>query len=345
MIFNYNTHIIQHYINSPKLKKYKSEHFAEWFPIYQNMPLEGVGDYPIKDSRKTHIGSGTPFFDRTGTIPHYFKFHEGSPLPKLKPMTSTFAEICDNRAKEILSKGERINLLWSGGLDSTNAFFCFDKYKPKDQLKIYLTYNSIVESGGLFDKHIKGKYEYQLDTPAPMQDRTFDDNLFVTGGIGGQLFGLEYKLTSENINKPYQEIVSEKEVNFLEPVFKNFPVPVKTYSEFIWFILFNFKYVGGNREISKGNYIKRLLAFYDTEDFQLWSMLGYEPKFINDDLSTLKWPMRNLIYENSGEKNYAYKRTKNNSNYVLRNNKWLCDIIEDGKFITYEIGKDDMWNV
>ena len=331
-IFTYNQFLIQKYIDHPNFAKYKSEHFDEWYPIYRNYPLEGWSDYPIKDKRVSIFASSVWFYDRSQTIPHYLNIHNDSPIPKLKPFSKTFAQICSERAKELIDTGEKINLFWSGGLDSTNAFFCLHKLKPKDQLKVYLTYDTIVESGNFFDKYIKENYEYDLSIPKPPSEQIWDDGIILNGSAADQAFGVPYGITKDNIDKPFTNYINEKDYEFVKPVLDKFPVPVKTYLEFKWFLSFVFKYTPGKRIIYFGRNIRpsqKVTPFYDTEDFQLWSMLNQEPKLLNDDLSTFKWPLRNLIYENSGEKNYAYNKKKNNSNYSIYNPDWLVSTIDE----------------
>jgi hypothetical protein len=325
-ILTYNQFLIDSYIHYPQFERYKSKHFEEWYPIYRNFPLEGWSDYPYKDTRRSVFASSVWFFDRTNTIPHYLNINNDSPIPKLKPFTEFFSNICLKRAKELIDTGQKINLFWSGGLDSTNAFFCLHKFAPKNQLKVYLTYDSIIESGNLFDRYIKTNYEYDLSLPKPPQFQNWDNGIILNGSAADQLFGIPYGINNDNFHLPYQNFINDQEQKFIQPVLDKFPVPIKTYFDFKWFQPFVFKYVAGKKIIYQGRQFKKeqkISAFYDTDDFQIWSMLNYEPKFIDGDINTLKWPLRNLIYENSGEKNYAYNKKKNNSNYSVYNPHWL----------------------
>jgi len=338
-IFSYNHFLIQNFIQNKNFKifeQYKSKHFEEWYPIYRNLPLEGWSDYPVKDNRKTTFGSSVWFYDRTQTIPHYLNIYHDSPIPNLTSSSKSFADLCFERAKQLIDTGEKINLFWSGGLDSTNVFFCLDKFKPKSQLKIYLTYNSIIESGMFFDKYIKGVYEYDLSIPKPPKEQIWDDGIILNGSAADQAFGVPEGITQENIDKPFQNYINEKDYDFVKPVLDIFPVPIKTYMEFKWFLSFVFKYTAGKRIVYSGRNIRpsqKVTAFYDTKEFQIWSMLNKEPKLLNNDLTTFKWPLRNLIYENSGEKNYAYKKGKNHSNYSIHDSEWLVSTIDENGFI------------
>ena len=63
-----------------------------------------------------------------------------------------------NRCIELLSTGKQINVAWSGGIDSTFVLFSLYNYaNDKSQISVYGTYNSIIESGDLFDRFIKNR--------------------------------------------------------------------------------------------------------------------------------------------------------------------------------------------
>jgi len=339
-ILTYNHFLIPNFINHPNFIQYKSKYFDDWYDTYRNFPLEGWSDYPTKDNRRTIFASSVWFLDRTGQIPHYLNVDYDSPIPEIKPITNSFSELCLSRAKELIDSGQKINLFWSGGLDSTNMFFCLHNFNPKAQLKVYLTYDSIIESGDLFDKYIKDNYEYDLSLPKPPKEQMWDDGILLNGSGADQVFGMPYGVTNENFDISYKEYINETEYNFIAPIIEKFPVPIKTHFDFKWFQPFVFKYTAGKKIIYNGRNIRetqKIVGFYDNDDFQIWSMVNHESKLINGDVSTFKWPLRNTLFELSGEKNYAYNKKKNNSNYSVYNPKWLFTTIDDnGKTECYD---------
>ncbi len=97
---------------------------------------------------------GSNWYDRTQHYQHFLNIKH-IPLPKLDNFSKNFEDIVSERAKYLVKQNKSINLLWSGGIDSTLAFAALEReISNPDQLKITCTYNSIFESGSFFDKQI-----------------------------------------------------------------------------------------------------------------------------------------------------------------------------------------------
>ena len=88
--------------------------------ISENFKLPGIEKFSYFSKIYSH---DVAIVDRTETIKLPVNVHNMFPLPKFRILTKTYEEICNERAKELLSKadsmGTRLYVLYSGGIDST----------------------------------------------------------------------------------------------------------------------------------------------------------------------------------------------------------------------------------
>ncbi|MEL6276726.1 MAG: hypothetical protein AAFU03_16630, partial [Bacteroidota bacterium] len=108
----------------------------------------------------------------------------------------SFADICDQTAKSILAEAEatnrKIQLLWSGGIDSTVALAALLKNGEKETLlrrvEVLLSMQSINEYPHFFRQFILHQLPYRVIHP-PITKHFAEDKLIVTGEHGDQLYG------------------------------------------------------------------------------------------------------------------------------------------------------------
>ena len=286
--------------------------------------------------------TGKFFYDRSGTIPHYLNIDNSkSPIPTADNFNLSFAEVVEKRAKELLALGKPINISWSGGLDSTFILFTLYHYaNDKSQIKVYGTYSSIIESGYIFDKYIKNKVKYNIHTNTSYENNYKDipnNEIVVTGAPGNDIF---YKdigtATSSPINKydawmrfrnpvdqpifmyadqPYKKVLDDDNLEFLEEFVKKSPRKIETLQDLRWWVCFCFNWYTTLNNCSIGvgpENAKKIHSFYDTEDFQLWSMYNKDPTTKVGDYSDDRWQLREMIAEYTGDHFYA----KNKQNFL-----------------------------
>lgn len=330
MIHNLLIHRLPEVINSPKMDKFKSERFDELYPLYQKLELER---YNAKDNLIT-AGNMSLFADRTGTIPHYLKVSGVTPLPKVEPtFNKSFKQICLETAKDLVERanGEQIVVSWSGGLDSTTALFSLMQYADPKQILVACNYYSIIESGSVFDKFIKGRgIRYSLSTP--MNNPEFSSGIIVSGYLGDQLFGKVQTLSQEQFTMNWRDSLTLDQVDCMEKILDNYPLKVETLPEFQAFIELNSKWHMGqtNRKRNMPSQIAdRMYNFYETDDFQRWSLGNYEPKFLSSDPLTFKWPIRCLLKELMETDYYSANKVIQTSHYHILDHKWVM-LLEDG---------------
>jgi hypothetical protein len=330
MIYNVLIHRLKEVINSPKLDQFKTEQFDELLPMYQKLGLENwYGDSIVIG------GNMSVCQDRTRTLPHYLKMSGWEPLPEIDPNFKTsFRDIALAEAKKIVERanGQQIGVSWSGGLDSTCALFALLHYADPKQIMVFCNYNSIVESGRLFDTYIRGRgIRYSLTTP--LQNPEFGDGLIVTGYLGDQLFGKLQTIAPEQFKHAWRDNVRPEQVPILEQIMDNYPVKnIELLPDFLEFVEMNFKWQMGKwnrmRNMPK-SIADRMINFYEPVDFQRWSLGKYEEMYRGTDLKTYKMPLRVLLRELLESDEYVMNKIVQTSHYHILQHDWVM-LLENG---------------
>jgi hypothetical protein len=273
--------------------------------------------------------------DRTGTVPHYLKMVDVEPLPKKDlHFSKSFKTICLETAEAIVKRanGQKINISWSGGLDSTGALFALREVAAPGQLKVFGNYNSIVESGPLFDDYIKGgNIDYEIGTPIVHPE--FAEGLIVTGYLGDQLYGRYQTLSPDKFNMPWQDFIRADQVELIERILINWPgQELKTVPDFLNFIELNCKWQMGktNRMRNMPKEIAdRIINFYEPVDFQKWSLGNYEPKWLDCNMKTYKYSTKLMLRDLMKSETYAMNKGVQTSHYHILQHDWVM-MLEDG---------------
>jgi hypothetical protein len=336
MILNANIFRIPEIINSPKMSQFKSEHFDEVISLYKDLELE---DWKGPGISKLSMGNTGLSQDRTGTLKHYLKVSDHEPLPDFDPnFKKSFKDITFETVQRIIdnANGQRINISWSGGLDSTNMLFTFLEIADPKQLRVCCNYNSIVESANLYDKFIRNRVECEITLPVAVP--YYGDGVIVTGYHGDAIFPHYNKIIQnygdDGFNLPWRDFLEKEQVPIIEQVIETYPIKdIQSIVDYLSFIEINFKWQWSKthkmRQMPK-EIASRIVNFYDTVDFQKWSMNNYEEKYLTADRKTWKQPIRNNLRKLMGGANY-YTENKliQQSNYQIIDHNWVF-LLEDG---------------
>jgi hypothetical protein len=306
------------------------------------------------ENHKKHffVLNGKFFYDRSGTIPHYLNIDKTkNPIPISANFNLSFNEVVEKRAKELLALGKPINVSWSGGLDSTFILFTLYHYaNDKSQIKVYGTYSSIIESGYMFDKFIKHNFKYDIHTNVSYENNYKsipNDEIIVNGSSGNDIFYKDIGTsTSSPINKydawmrfknpinnavfvyadlPYEQVLDDLTLQFLEEFIKKSPRKIETLQDLRWWVCFCFNWYTTlhNTDIGVGlDITQRSYAFYNTDDFQLWSIYNKDPTTKVGDYSDDRWQLREMITEYTGDNFYSTKKANFLSVLSSYGNKW-----------------------
>jgi len=313
----------------------------------------GLADVELFSRLFAVIDRTVSLVDRTHTIRLPIAVHSLFPLPEPRPFTSTFEELCDLRAAELLRRADELGatlfVFWSGGIDSTLALVSLLKHATSAQaanMVILLSQESINEYPKFYREHILGKL--RVDSAVMFPSLLGGHHLVVNGEHNDQLFGsdmvgkLIVRFGEPVMHQPYSrdtfflffdEHVHDRETtNFYLDEFERLaaaaPVSIATNFQFLWWINFSMKwqsvfirtlsYVPPRRaaRITRDYIETNYAPFYCTEDFQRWSLANLDSK-IKATWRTYKWPCKDIIYRFTKDADYRDNKIKRGSLYNL----------------------------
>ena len=288
--------------------------------------------------------------DRTDTIKIPIRVKSLFPLPPFKKSPKTLEDICNERALELLQRAERLGVLiyvfWSGGIDSTLVLVSLLKNATDSQKKnivVLLSEASIIEDPQFFQRYIRGKL--RTESSIFFQGKVGGRDLITNGELGDQVFGsnissqaLMKMFDNSIIHRPYSrdilfqfynlKIDNEETTNFYLDIFERLmkasPIPIRTYFEYFWWLIFNLEWQGvfmrvlqftpdqNALGVTTEYFHTNLNPFFGTEEFQLWSLNNPDKK-IKDAWNTFKWPAKDIICDFTGDKEYNRTKSKQNS--------------------------------
>lgn len=320
------------------------EKFAQFFNIY---------------------GTSVAIVDRTNTIRLPVATTSLFPMPKLRPFSKTYEELCDARASELLARADsldvKIYVSWSGGIDSTLVLISLLKQatpKQKERLVVILSEESITENPRFWEDHIHGKL--QVDSAVLFSYRLGTNDILVDGEHNDQLFGSDMvaklinKFGAGVLHKPYSRdtffslfgagLPDTSTTNFYLDLFERLmaasPTPITTNFLYLWWINFALKWqvvhlrrllhvAPRNVHIMTQEYLDtRYVHFFGTEDFQMWSLTNPD-KRIKDRWDTYKWPAKDVIYDYTKDSEYRDHKTKRGSLRSLLMQQHSYSFIDD----------------
>jgi len=288
--------------------------------------------------------------DRTGTIQTPARARLICPLPTFRSFTKSYEDICNDRAREILTQAEKrdvaLYVLYSGGIDSTAVIVSLLKnasLSQKKRIVVLLSHESIIENPNFYEDHIK--HNLRVDSSNLFPYLLGGTDMIVSGENNDQVMGsdkagrLIARYGPEIIHKPYQRDLftefwgatfkdNSRATTFYVDVFEKLmhaaPVRISTNFEYLWWINFALKWqtvfaytvlftAPRNAHKITADYLyNRYLSFYNTDEFQLWSMNNLD-KRIKDSWKTYKWVTKDLIYAFNRDAEYRDHKMKRGS--------------------------------
>jgi len=282
-----------------------------------------------------------PLIDRTETLDAGIEFEVIDRLKDFSKIKKSFGEICGERAKFICEKSfaenRKIQVLWSGGIDSTLALVSIIKELEKQEdfarLEILLSKESIAEYPTFFRDVIEKKLNYILFEP-PIYDYLNAEKIILTGEHGDQLFGsdkVQHFVMTNQAFRPFEEILpiviarklgSAKSVDaiisYLIPQIEKSPVKIETLFDFLWWMNFSLKWqhvslrMFYEEENEKFSLDENFLHFFSAKDFQNWSVSNHESK-IKQTWNSYKYVAKECIFDFHQDENYLLNKEKEQS--------------------------------
>lgn len=288
--------------------------------------------------------------DRTGVMKTPVKDLPSFPVPKLRPMGKSYEELCNERALQVLKDAESLGVpmyvLYSGGIDSTCLLVSLLKHATgaqRDNITVLLTNQSIAENPRFYEEHIRGQLKLGssftffdlIGTDCYILSAEHNDMIMGSEKIGKLMnaFGVEHvhaPYDRELMNRFYGAMLGNDTaltsfyLNLYERIAEAAPIPIKTNLEFLWWINFAFKWQAcyyymllftparNTKNLSQEYLDTRFISFYNTDEFQLWSMYNTD-KRIRDSWKSYKYVCKDIIYDFTKDAVYRDNKIKRGS--------------------------------
>lgn len=288
----------------------------------------------IRGSTPTRISFS--FADRTGAMPSFIKTHiiPEQQIPVGTPAYSNYVDICLDRARQLLSTGKQLNVMWSGGLDSTVALFALiNQAQNKDQVNILCTFDSILESGTIFDRYLKNsniKVKFEQTRLEFSQPYSYDyqdpTQLYINGQCGDQLFGPRVSLPIPGVKPtdPWDSGYSRDFMDLIEPSIRLSQRPIETIRDLRWWLFFNHTWTTVlyddlvDRPVELN---QRIHSFYATPEFQKWAITT--PTYYENP-AQYRWPAKQALGQLIDCQYYIEHKTKGLSNNWRHSDNWYA---------------------
>jgi hypothetical protein len=304
--------------------------------------------------------------DRTGTISTPIRSVSLFPVPTYRAFSKSYEDLCSDRAGEILGKAEklgvRIYVMYSGGIDSTCILVSLLKQATPQQRKnivVLLSQESIAEYPRFYQEHIRGKLKVDSSIRFPdllgggdmLLSAEHNDMVMGSDKIGDLMTRYGPDVIHERYSRDLITDLLETSLNgdaeaadFYVDLFERIrdvaPVPIDTNFEFLWWINFAVKWQAcyayivmltppKNAHGFTKNYLDtRFVSFFNTEDFQLWSMNNPD-KRIRDTWTSYKWIAKQVIYDYTKDAEYRDNKVKNGSLIWLTNRLYTNSFLDE----------------
>lgn len=310
--------------------------------------LQGVNDWL---SVYSFIDYSVALNDRSNNIkfPVITTVPDHLALPEFKIINLSYKECCANKVRDLIAlsnqTGKEICLMYSGGIDSSVVLSSFiDVLGVKEAAKkinIFMSQESILENPVMWEKFIRPYFKV---TNSKLHRKTGIDNdkILVFGELNDQLFGsdilknisvwagrdilnntftvdlgIKYLTEHCKMSIKHATIWSELLIENL----KSCPRHNSSVWDTFWWYNFSLKWINVyyrylmgcdlTSEVRQDQIDTSYCAFFNTEDFQQWSMNNNEDKH-QGTWNSYKYAAKHLVAEVTGDKLF-FNRTKKNS--------------------------------
>ena len=316
----------------PYFQKLLQYHGLNFTPTYSNssiwggdlLKFSGFDDYNFLADINLCFSSRPAGIIRDCTNTVKFPFLTQSTGTWKIPVQVPDLETCFfNRVKNIEADNSIVNLLWSGGIDSTAMVVAWLKFANKDtKIRILYSIDSIKENPGLF-LHLHNLPDIEL---AEIGGNVFYKNTFdgveITGAAGDYLTAsVDDSFFKEHewwgLNSPWQDLFWKKNPNqnFMDFCQKWFALSGKDINTVLearwWFYLNKMNPASPSRIVTTTHVMS--VSFFDYSLFKEYFYYNINSLFASTSWKSYKQCLKNFIYDYHADDDYRDNKCKENS--------------------------------
>jgi hypothetical protein len=288
---------------------------------------------------------GNDVRDRTGQTVMPFQIYSPQwTLPVSKPESFDFC--LNTRVNEILKLNQKINLLWSGGIDSTAMVVAFLKQEQcLDQLRIIHTVISRKENPFFFLLLQQYPQIEVIEIGGDFYMNEILDGVFVNAGAADDLLAsIDYSFWKNLVPlkgaTPWKKYFFEKNnsvefINYCEEFFSRSGRPIETIIEARWWFYMICKMAQTtNRSTVIQDPTHLMTSFFDSKIFEDFMYYNTDKIIPGTEYNSYKKFIKDYILEFDGNLHYNKTKLKENSGQLTLYTK-KRDILYDTQSIMW----------
>jgi len=255
---------------------------------FQDMPINNIKAKNYISTCRLLMGT-IDLRARSGTFttPYRANLQPGYELFKLRYIDNSLSDLYDARALEIFNyakkNNKKINICWSGGIDSTSVLTAFLKNLSKNDLEILnvlSTGSSIIENYDFYKNFISQKIKCSSINSIILNDDFLNKNILLTGDPADCIFGCSIGMYRDFINRqehlqPWKNHY-KKMIEKLDMIGKEFSPNTATFGS--WYV----KKISDNlEEVRQADYLNTIADWWWWAYFNFRWQCEVERMFIN----------------------------------------------------------------
>ena len=254
----------------------------------------------------------------------------------------------ERRVLDLCQRHNKINLMWSGGIDSTTMVTAFLKHAPDyQQIRILWSPWSTYEHPGYIEFLKKFPVE-TVDTSGTMYLHTLLDGIFLTGEGGDELTAsLDesfFESHRHNLNMPWQswfqqQGASDTLIDWSEKNFMQAQRPIESVLHARWWFYTAYKNSSMLREKMQWLFdlprfkLDQLQGFFNCSEFESWVFYNVESVIAGNEYCQWKQPLKDYCFAFDNFEHWHRTKAKHGSfqmmSYVnkkiaLKNQYWIA---------------------
>jgi hypothetical protein len=260
--------------------------------------------------------------DRTGQVTMPFNFHIDRPWHS-KSSPIDLDECFRLRIEQLTANNKKLNLFWSGGIDSTAMMVGFLKHCTNlDQLRVLYSSHSMKEHPGFFLDLLQIPNIEMVEFGGDVYMNQNFDGLFVSADVADDITAsLDQSFFDEvgfdGLHKPWKDLFYKKTndlnfVNFCEKYFSISQIPIETVIQARWwfYVLCKIqKFPPGHAKVLNDNQ-PLCVGFFDSEEFETYTYHNMDKLIKSKNYNTYKQFLKDYIYSYDNDSNYKTNKQK-----------------------------------